>query len=427
MALAPTPPGKNAPVGDPALTAGRSLNDDQHAGSGPALTASGVGVDGAPNLFAPSTDLARGAGTGTSVDIIDDKAVVGATFDKIIKWRLRFEPMYRNFANVRMVDQAAYPGSKVTLFRTGANGLGLAVDPLSEYADPDAVALPGLEDKLDVTVNEYGNSTVVTQRLQRFSWTEINPMQAEYVGRNMRDTVDAIYMNAVYGGGGFLGGGFRQATLTSATGVELTGPGTGALTMADDKMFPAATGHGLISTGKTGGAAAGASTQKLTAAHVRRIVAHFRSLGVRPFADGLYNAFITPEIAIQLREGADLTGWRYPHLDGSANGNIWNGTVGVFEGVRFIEGPQFKGLTKGAKVDKSVNSIINVKPAEAATANILFLGAEGIGDVVVEEPHAVVTPTSDKFGRLAGLGWIGCFGAQVYDNNAGLLVAVNNA
>jgi N4-gp56 family major capsid protein len=306
--------------------------------------------------------------------------------------------MYRNFANVRMVDQAAYPGSKVTLFRTGANGLGLAVDPLSEYADPDAVALPGLEDKLDVTVNEYGNSTVVTQRLQRFSWTEINPMQAEYVGRNMRDTVDAIYMNAVYGGGGFLGGGFRQATLTSATGVELTGPGTGALTMADDKMFPAATGHGLISTGKTGGAAAGASTQKLTAAHVRRIVAHFRSLGVRPFADGLYNAFITPEIAIQLREGADLTGWRYPHLDGSANGNIWNGTVGVFEGVRFIEGPQFKGLTKGAKVDKSVNSIINVKPAEAATANILFLGAEGIGDVVVEEPHAVVTPTSDKDG-----------------------------
>jgi hypothetical protein len=73
------------------------------------------------------------------------------------------------------------------------------------------------------------------------------------------------------------------------------------------------------------------------------------------------------------------------------------------------------------------NSIINVKPTEAATANILFLGAEGIGDVVVEEPHAVVTPTSDKFGRLAGLGWIGCFGAQVYDNNAGLLVAVNNA
>ena len=36
---------------------------------------------------------------------------------------------------------------------------------LCQYADPDAAPLPGLEDKLDVVVNEYGNATVVTQRL----------------------------------------------------------------------------------------------------------------------------------------------------------------------------------------------------------------------------------------------------------------------
>ena len=103
--------------------------------------------------------------------------------------------------------------------------------------------------------------------------------------------------------------------------------------------------------GKRGGGDPGAGhCWPLTASHVRRIVAHFRSLGVRPMADGYYVALITPEIALQLREDSateGANGWRYPHLDGSWNGSILNGTVGVFEGVRFIEGAQFKGLDKG--------------------------------------------------------------------------------
>jgi len=100
----------------------------------------------------------------------------------------------------------------------------------------------------------------------------------------------------------------------------------------------------------------------------------------------------------------------------------------VFEGVTFIEGGQFRGMNKGQTVG-NVNSMINIAPempvgtAQTAWDNILFFGPEGIGEVVVEESHAVVTPTNDKFGRLFGLGWIGCFGATVYDNNAILAVA----
>ncbi len=399
------------------------LNVDQHAGGGPELTGSGVGVDGLLTAAPPTTDLALGGGTTGAVD---EMSVVKATFDKIINWRLRFEPMYQKFATVRPVREAAYPGSTVTLFRTGAAGLELAKTPLSEYSDPDAMALPGLEDKLDVTVNEYGNATVVTQRLKRFSWTTIDPMQAEYVGRNMRDTVDAIYMEAVYGDtGGWLGAGFRQAQTTGADTIELTGSGT----MGADKMFDltlASYGPLMTDDSKRGGEV-GAGSAPLTASHVRRIVAHFRSLGVRPMADGYYVALVTPEVALQLREdSADegANGWRYPHLDGSWNGNILNGTVGIFEGVRFIEGPQFKGLDKGQEVAAGTNNIISVAPGTADTHNILFIGAEGIADVTVESPHTVVTPTTDRFGRLAGLGWIGTFGTQVYDNNAGLLVSV---
>ena len=375
---------------------------------GPELTASGLGAAGALTPNAPVTDLALTGGMET----------VKATFDKLIRWRNRWEPMYQNFANVRAVRDAAFPGSKVTLYRTGAAGLPLAVSPLSEYADPDAVALPGLEDKMDVTVDEYGTATVVTQRLQRFSWTQINPMQVEYIARNMRDSVDAVYMNAIYSNaGGFLGGGFRQAEALAAGVIKTTGDGT----MAEDKMFK---GSVVIGGGGRGGAAsAGTGLADLSASHIRRIVAHFRNLGVAPMADGLYLGLITPDASVALRETTDLAGWRYPHLEENANDNIWRGTVGIFEGVRFIEGPQFKGLDKGATVAANTGNIVNVAPTKGS-ANILFLGAEGIADVIVEQPHTVITPQSDKFGRLFGLGWIGCFGAQVYDNNAGLLVAV---
>ena len=395
-----------------------NLNADQHAGGGPELTGSGVGVDGALKHDSPTTDLALGGGTTGAAG---EMSVVKASFDKIINWRLRFEPMYQKFATVKPVRESAYPGSKVTLFRTGATGLELPMTPLSEYADPDAVALPGLEDSLDVTVNEYGNATVVTQRLKRFSWTTIDPMQAEYVGRNMRDTLDATYMNAIYSdAGGWLKGGFRQAEVKADGSVALTADGD----MEEDKMFPDASKHGMIAAGQRGGEAA-TPGGPLTASVVRRIVAHFRSLGVRPMADGYYVGLVTPEVALSLREDSateGANGWRYPHLDGSWNGNILNGTVGVFEGVRFIEGPQFRGLDKGASVPAGTSNIINVAPT--AGHNCLFIGAEGIADVTVEAPHTVVTPTTDRFGRLAGLGWIGTWGTQVYDNNAGLLVSV---
>ena len=431
--MAPTPDlGKAArPTG---TAAAQSLNDNQHAGGGPDLTASGVGkagaVTAADSPFAYPSNFQKNGATAAAVGKAGDGSlVIEQTFDKIIRWRNRLEPMYRQFAGVRAIRETAFPGTKVALFRTGVNGLNLATTPLSEYADPDAVRLPGLEESMDVTVDEYGNSTVVTQRVKRFSWQDINPMQIEYVGRNLRETVDAIYMNAIYSStGGWGNKGARQAVVKAKTGtgthstIELTAGGY------NDPMFDVTVGtgtrYGLLETGKLGGAAAGAAGDGMIDDYViRQIVGHFRSLGVAPFADGLYNALITPDQSIALRETTNLAGWRYPHLEENANGNIWRGTTGVFEGVRFIEGPQFYGIEKGAGVPATTKNIINLRPATADTANVLFFGPEGIADVVVEEPHTVVTPTNDKFGRLFGLGWIGCLGATVYDPNAILLVS----
>ena len=59
---------------------------------GPTLTASGIGVAGADLANTPGTDLALGGATR------GDLAAVKATFDKVIRWRNRWEPMYRSFA-----------------------------------------------------------------------------------------------------------------------------------------------------------------------------------------------------------------------------------------------------------------------------------------------------------------------------------------
>jgi hypothetical protein len=364
---------------------------------GPYLTGSGFGVGGADLAGTKGeTNLALGGATRT------DLAAVKATFDKVIRWRNRWEPMYRQFANVRPAA-VAHPGGKITMFRTGKNGLSLATTPLSEYEDPDAKPLPGIEERLDLVLNEYGDATVTTARLKEYAWTSIDPMQIEYVRRSMRDTVDAVYMNAIY----------------SATGgYAATGAGTGFKQLI-------AGAAGVVTGASVPGAYAAAGAESLGAGHIRRVVANFRNEGVIPFANGLYLGLITPDVSVALRETTDLAGWRYPHLEENANGNIWRGTVGIFEGVQFIESPQYKGLDKGTAVDVT-KPLVEQSPAEEAAANILFIGAEGLVEGVVREAGAVVTPQSDKFGRLFGMGWYGWFGCQVGAPEAGILLDVKN-
>ena len=100
--------------------------------------------------------------------------------------------------------------------------------------------------------------------------------------------------------------------------------------------------------------------------------------------------------------------------------------MGIFEGVQFIESPQYKGLDKGGVVNVT-KPLVEQSPAAAAAANILFIGAEGLVEGVVREAAAVVTPQSDKFGRLFGMGWYGWFGCSVGVPEAGILLDVKNS
>lgn len=288
--------------------------------------------------------------------------VVKATFDKIIAFKTRQEPMLRKFATVRPVD-IAYPGSSIDMFIHGSD-LALATTPLDEYQDPDFVSLPA-PTKVTLTLNEYGNATVTTLRLREFSWSQINPLQAELIGRNQRDTLDKLVETVILG---------------SSNKFRVT------------------------STGIESGAATYANIDEINSKAVRRAVAKKRSANAVEFGNA-YIGLVHPDVCVDLREETDAAGWRTPHMADNANSLIWNGEVGVYEGVRWIE---YNRAPQGTVAETSPGT------GTKKRYTTILLAQEGIAEAVAVEAGTTVTPTTDKFGRLMGLGWYFFGGWSLY-------------
>mgnify|MGYP000037489452 FL=1 len=299
------------------------------------------------------------------------QVVVKATFDKIIGFKLRSEPMYRRFATVQPMD-VAYPGASVDMF-IQTQDLALATTPLAEYADPDSVPLPAPE-KVTMTLNEYGNATVTTMRLREESWSQIDPYQGELLARNLRDTVDKLVEDVAFAqAGGVSGNGFKRFNVPTAGGISA---GAGSGTAGD---------YGTINSGA-----------------IRRLVANFRKDNIMEMDSGQFIGMIHPDQSVDLREETDVAGWRFPHTSENADTFIWNGSVGVYENVQFIESPRV--------------------PVTNGVYQSLFLGKQALAEGVVREFGSVVTPQIDKFRRLYGLGYYGFAGWCIYREEAGQIL-----
>lgn len=296
--------------------------------------------------------------------------VVKATFDKIIAFKTRQEPMLRKFATVRPVD-IAYPGSSIDMFIHGSD-LALATTPLDEYQDPDFVSLPA-PTKVTLTLNEYGNATVTTLRLREFSFSQINPLQAELIGRNQRDTLDKLVETVIMGS--------SNKYYTTASGIT-----SGSMTFAN--------------------------AANINSKAVRRAVAKKRAANAVEFGNA-YIGLVHPDVCVDLREETDAAGWRTPHLTDNANSLIWNGEVGIYEGVRWVE---YNRAPKGTVAEASPGTGSKNK------YTTILLAQEGIAEAVAVEAGTTVTPTTDKFGRLMGLGWYFFGGWSLYRPEALTLI-----
>ena len=287
--------------------------------------------------------------------------LVQKAYDRLVEFELRATPLLRSVADKKPARQAM-PGSSVAL-QIYAD-MAVASSALSEDVDPTAVSLstPSI---VNVTLNEYGNATVVTRKLQLMSLADVDPAVANIIAFNMADSIDDLAQTALLAG----------TNVLYATGGSTVATTTSGITSDDT----------------------------ITAADIRKAVAKLRTNKANGRKGSMYWAGIHPEVSHDLRAQSGSANWRLPH-EYSAADNIWAGEIGNFEGAYFVESPRLKKSGDGA-------SSINVY-------RTFIAGQQALAEAVAEEPHVVIGPVTDKLMRQRPIGWYGVLGHAVYRNAA---------
>jgi N4-gp56 family major capsid protein len=369
----------------------------------------------------------------------DSSALAGlikTAYDRYVEFALRSQPLIRSVADKRPAQQAM-PGSSVVF--SIYNDLAPATASLSETTDPDAVALSDVT-TVSVTLNEYGNASLVTRKLQLFSLSDVDPAVADIIAYNMADSLDRLAMNTLRQGDNVIYGGTRTSTATVT------------------------------------------SSDTITAANIRRAVAKLRSNKAVPREGSLYWTGIHPEVSHDLRAETGVGGWNDMHKYAeTGTGNFWAGSIGTYEGAFFIETPRMyrgvdgadqtalattavtvagtsggvtfgvasssviatsaeagdkisgTGIASGALITAltTVGSTTTITVSIANTAAVtattvvtvtpetpvyrtIIAGKQALAEAVSQEPNVVIGPVTDKLLRFRPIGWYGVLGFSLY-------------
>jgi N4-gp56 family major capsid protein len=369
----------------------------------------------------------------------DSSALAGlikTAYDRYVEFALRSQPLIRSVADKRPAQQAM-PGSSVVF--SIYNDLAPATASLSETTDPDAVALSDVT-TVAVTLNEYGNASLVTRKLQLFSLSDVDPAVADIIAYNMADSLDRLAMNTLRQGDNVIYGGSRTSTNT--------------ITASDT----------------------------ITAANIRRAVAKLRSNKAVPREGSLYWTGIHPEVSHDLRAETGVGGWNDMHKYAeTGTGNFWAGSIGTYEGAFFVETPRMyrgvdgadqtalattavtvagtsggftfgvasssviatsaeagdkisgTGIASGALITSLVTAgstttiTVNTANTAAVTATTvvtvtpetpvyrtIIAGKQALAEAVAQEPNVVIGPVTDKLLRFRPIGWYGVLGFSLY-------------
>ena len=385
-----------------------------------------------PNAFI-STDSASLGGTAGAAGLVQK------AYDRLLEFALRSEPLIRSVADKRPARQSI-PGSTVVLQLY--KDLDAKTSTLTETVDPDAVAM-STPNSVTITLNEYGNSVLVTRALELFSLADVDPAIANIIAYNLADSIDNV----------------AATTLRQGTNVIYSGS--------------TATSTATITAAAT-----------LTSANLRRAVAKLRANKAVARKGSLYWAGIHPEVSHDLRAETGAAAWRDPHnyQDGS---QIWAGEIGQYEGLFFVESPRIPSLKDGADQTALATTATTVAGASGAftfgvassaviatraevgdkvagtniatgakitkietsgstttftvdlahTATVatsttvtvtpvtrvyrtLIAGKQAMAEAVAEEPHVVIGPVVDKLMRHRPMGWYGVLGFSRYREEA---------
>ena len=359
--------------------------------------------------------------------------LVKTAYDRYVEFALRSQPLVRSVADKRPAQQAM-PGSSVVF--SLYNDLAAVTSALSsETTDPDAVALSDVS-TTSVTLAEYGNASLVTRKLQLFSLSDVDPAVADIIAFNMADSLDKIAMETLRQGSNVLYGGSVTSTATVS------------------------------------------SADTITSAKIRRAVAKLRSNKAVPRQGSLYWCGIHPEVSHDLRAETGSVGWRDIHAQtDSAQGNLWAGTIGTYEGAFFVETPRMYEKAEGANQSTFTTTTTATSASGATTITVastsgidvgdglaisattgastlvsaingavitlsvattaavtsgatvtitpktnvfrtILAGKQALAEAVAQEPGVVIGPVTDKLMRFRPIGWYGVLGFARYREDA---------
>jgi N4-gp56 family major capsid protein len=279
------------------------------------------------------------------------------------------------------------PGSSV-VFQIYTD-LAQATTALSETTDPDAVAL-GNTTQVSVTLQEYGNASLATRKLELFSLSDVDPAIADIIAFNMADSLDTVAL----------------ATLIGGTNAIAEVNGAAVSTYA-----------GTYTNGTTQKSIL--STDTIKSRDIRLAVAKLRANKAVPRQGEYYWCGIHPEVSHDLRAETGSGGWRDDHkFSETGASEFWPGTIGTYEGAMFVESPRMANFADGTG-SGSASGTFGTSSYVNATGGVrvfrtLVAGKQALAEAVAEEPHVIFGPVVDKLMRFRPIGWYGVLGFARY-------------
>lgn len=275
-------------------------------------------------------------------------------FDQIAYFALRSELLFDAAADVQPVAQSM-PGTSVkfTIF----SELAEATSTLTETSDVTAVAMA--DSQIEVTLAEYGNAINTTAKLRGTSFLDVDTVAANLIGYNAGASIDTVVANVLKAASNVVFGGGGATTPTSNATVE--------------------------------------SSDILEANDIRIVTAALRKANTQTF-NGMYMAFIHPDVSYDLRRETGAASWRDPHVYSNI-GPIYNGEIGAFEAVRFVETPRAPlNLTGGSASTVDLYQTLIMGRQSLAKAHSIV---DGNGPF----PKVVRGPVVDSLMRFNPMGW----------------------
>lgn len=275
-------------------------------------------------------------------------------FDQIAYFALRSEMLFDAAADVQPVAQSM-PGSSVkfTIFSELAD----AISTLAETTDLTPSTMG--DSQVEVTLAEYGNTINTTAKLRGTSFLDVDAVAANLIGYNAGSSLDTIVANVL-----------KAATNVIYGGGGSTTPTSNATVQAEDII---------------------------EANDIRVATAQLRGSKAQSF-NGMYMAFIHPDVSYDLRRETGAASWRDPHNYNNI-GPIYNGEIGAFEAVRFVETPRAPlDLTGGSASTVDLYQTIIMGRQSLAKAHSI---TDGNGAY----PKVVRGPVVDSLMRFNPIGW----------------------